>query len=91
MQSTGSLCPYRERKNLKESRKKMRTVASSSATASSFPLGLTRTHITSSVICSVLWNGVKCVCIQLDRSKHHSPIDIRAGQIAAFTVAQCTV
>lgn len=57
MQSTGSLWPYRDRKNLKVSRKKMRTVASRSATASSFPLGLIRTLMTSSVICIVLQKG----------------------------------
>ena len=54
MASTGSLCPYRERKSLSESTKKTRTVESSREAASSLPLGLMRTHSTSSVIFRVL-------------------------------------
>ena len=57
MVSTGSLCPYRERKNLSESTKKTRTVESSREAASSLPLGLMRTHRTSSVIFKVLQAG----------------------------------
>ena len=52
--SAGSLCPYRLRKNFRESKKKTFRVLSRSDTESSLPSGVTPTLNTSSAICSVL-------------------------------------